>query len=132
MCLWLCFQINMADYTHIYLTDDGRVCSTGQHRPGFPRVLYNTLLRVGYNGNAPIYHCQLSMAHSMNVCEASVTIPIEPSEPWSGSVISTEPDTTVEMTAHIALTYLSESRLTATAALPIALLLIWNQDNPMW
>jgi hypothetical protein len=36
------------------------------------------------------------------------------------------------MMAHVALTYLSESRLTATAALPITLLPIWNQANPIW
>jgi hypothetical protein len=34
--------------------------------------------------------------------------------------------------AHIALTSLCEDRLAATAALPIALLLIQNQENPVW
>jgi hypothetical protein len=66
------------------------------------------------------------------VCEASVMIPIDPSEPWMGSIIGSEPDTTVEMMEHTTLTYLSESRLTATAALPTALLPIWNQENPVW
>jgi hypothetical protein len=49
-----------------------------------------------------------------------------------GSVISREPDTTVEMMAHAALTHLSESHLIATAALPIELFLIWNQENSVW
>jgi hypothetical protein len=62
----------------------------------------------------------------VNVCEASVMIPIDLSESWSGSIISSEPDTTTEVLAHTALTYLSESQLTATAALPSTLLLIWN------
>jgi hypothetical protein len=51
-------------------------------------------------------------------------IPFDPTEPWSGSVIGNEPDTGVELMAHIALTSLCEDHLTATAALPIALLLI--------
>jgi hypothetical protein len=57
-------------------------------------------------------------------------IPFDPMEPWSASVIGNKPDTTVEMMAHTALTHLSESHLTTTAALPIALLPIQNQENP--
>jgi hypothetical protein len=49
-----------------------------------------------------------------------------------GSVICSEPDTGIEMMVHIALTSLCEDRLTATTALPIALLLIQNQENPVW
>jgi hypothetical protein len=59
-------------------------------------------------------------------------IPLDSTEPWSGSVISSEPDTSVELMAHIALTSLCEDRLVVTAALPITLLLIWNQENPIW
>jgi hypothetical protein len=59
-------------------------------------------------------------------------IPFNPTEPWSGSVIGSEPNTDVEMMAHIALTSLCEDRLTATTAQPIMLLLIWNQKNPIW
>jgi hypothetical protein len=49
-------------------------------------------------------------------------IPFNPTEPWSGSVISSVPDTGIELMAHIALTSLSEDHLAATATLPIALL----------
>jgi hypothetical protein len=66
------------------------------------------------------------MAHGMDQCEANVMIPFDPTEPWSGCVIGSEPDTGVELMAHIALTSLCEDQLTATAALPIVLLLIWN------
>jgi hypothetical protein len=55
-----------------------------------------------------------------------VTIPFDPTEPWSGSIIGSEPDTSVKLMAHITLTSLCEDRLTATAALPIALLPIRN------
>jgi hypothetical protein len=72
------------------------------------------------------------MAHNVELCDYSVTIPIDPLEPWSGSVIASEPNTAIETMAHTALTYLSESRLTGTAALPNALHLIWHQENPIW
>jgi hypothetical protein len=72
------------------------------------------------------------MAHGLDRCEVSVMIPFDPMEPWSGSVIDSEPDTGVEMMAHITLTSLCEDRLVATVALPIALLLIRNQENPIW
>jgi hypothetical protein len=68
----------------------------------------------------------------MDRCEVSVTIPVDPARPWSGSIIGGEPGTNIEMMAHIALTSLCVDRLTATAALPIALLSIQNQENPIW
>jgi hypothetical protein len=89
-------------------------------------VLYDTLIRLGYDGDAPVYRFLLSIAHGLDMCEVSVTIPFIPTELWSGFVNGSEPDTNVEMMAHIALTSLCEDRLTATAALPIALLLIQN------
>jgi hypothetical protein len=65
-------------------------------------------------------------------CEVSMTIPLDPVHPRSGSIIGSEPDTGVEMMANIALTSLCEDRLTATVALPIVLLPIQNQENPVW
>jgi hypothetical protein len=59
-------------------------------------------------------------------------IPFDPAELWSGSVISREPNTGVEMMAHISLTSLCKDHPAATAALPIALLPIWIQENPVW
>jgi hypothetical protein len=61
-----------------------------------------------------------------------VTIPFDPTKPWSGSVIGRKPDTGIEMMAHITLTYLCEDRLTATIALNIVLPLIQNLENPVW
>jgi hypothetical protein len=61
-----------------------------------------------------------------------VTITFNPVEPWSGSVIGSEPDTGIEMMAYITLTSLCEDCLTATAALPIMLLLIRDQENLVW
>jgi hypothetical protein len=116
------FQMELNDYPHFDLTEDGRLCSTGQHCPGFPRLLYDALIRLGYDGDAPVYRCRLSRVHDLDRCEVSVTIPFNPVRPWSGSIIDSEPDTGIEMMAHIALISLCEDHLTATAALPIALL----------
>jgi hypothetical protein len=120
------FQMELNDYPHFNLAEDGRLCSMGQHCPGFPRVLYDALIRLGYDGDAPVYRCRRSTAHGMDQCEVSVMIPFDPTESWSGSIISSEPDTADELMAHIALTSLCEDRLATTAALPIALLLIQN------
>jgi hypothetical protein len=51
------FQMELNDYPHFDLTEDGRLCSTGQHCPRFPRVLYDALIHFGYDGDAPVYHC---------------------------------------------------------------------------
>jgi hypothetical protein len=124
--------MELNDYPHFDLAEDGRLCSMGQHCPGFPRVLYDALIRLGYDGDATVYRCRLSMAHGMNRCEVSVMIPFDPTEPWLGSVMGSEPDTGVELMAHIALTSLCEDHLATTAELPIALLPIQNQENPVW
>jgi hypothetical protein len=68
----------------------------------------------------------------MDQCEVSTMIPFDPTEPWSGSIISSEPNTGVELMVHIALTSLCEDHLGTTAALPIALLPIWDLENPVW
>jgi hypothetical protein len=122
--------MNMDDYLHIFLTEDGRLCSMGQHCPGFPRVLYDTLLCLSYDGKVPIYCCRLSMVDGLDMCETSMAIPLNPMEPWMGTFFSNKPDTTVEQMAHITLTSLCESHLAATATMPIALFLIQNQENP--
>jgi hypothetical protein len=53
-------------------------------------------------------------------------VPFDPTESWSGSIIG------IEMMAHIALTSLCKDRLATTAALPMVLLPIQNQENPVW
>jgi hypothetical protein len=126
------FQMELNDYPHFDLAEDRRLCSTGQHCPGFLRLLYDALIRLGYDGDAPVYHCRLSRVHDLDRCEVSVTIPFDPARPWSGSVIDSEPDTGIEMMAHIALTSLCEVHLTATTALPIALLPIRDRENTVW
>jgi hypothetical protein len=61
-----------------------------------------------------------------------VVIPLNPTEPWMTTVIGIELDETVEQTAQVALTSLCETRLTDTAAMPIVLFPICNQEDPVW
>jgi hypothetical protein len=95
-------------------------------------ALHRVSESLGYDGDALVYRCRLSMAHGLDRCEVSVMIPFDLMEPWSGSIIGGEPNTGVEMMAHIALTSLCEDHLAATAALPIPFLLIQNQENLVW
>jgi hypothetical protein len=116
--------MNMDNYPHVTIAADGSLCSTGQHHPGFPLVLYD--------GDAPIYIDCMSMAHGQDKCEVNVVIPLNPMEPWMTTVIGVELDETIEQTAQVALTSLCETRLANTAAMPIALFPIRNQEDPMW
>jgi hypothetical protein len=60
------FQMELNDYSHFDLAEDGRLCSTGQHCLGFPIVLYDALIHLGYDGDALVYRCRLSMAYGMD------------------------------------------------------------------
>jgi hypothetical protein len=92
----LCFQMNMDNYPHVTITEDGSLCSTGQHRPGFPRMLYNTLLHLGHNEDVPVYRGCMSKAHSQDSCEVNVTLPLSPTEPWGMTIVGIEWDKTIE------------------------------------
>jgi hypothetical protein len=94
-------------------------------------VLYDALLHLGNNKDVPIYRCRLSMANSLDVCEASVMIPVDPTEPWTGTDIGSKPDTTVEQTTQVTLTSLCESCLSTTTQIPITLFRTQNQENPV-
>jgi hypothetical protein len=124
--------MNMDNYPHVTITEDVSLCSTGQHRPGFPRVLYDALRLLGYNGDAPVYRGHMSMTHGQDKCEVNVVIPLNPTEPWMATVIGVELDETVEQTAQVTLTSLCESSLVDTAAMPITLFPIRNQKDPVW
>jgi hypothetical protein len=124
--------MNMDNYPHVTITEDGSLCSTGQHRPGFPRVMYDTLRQLGYNRDAPVYRGRMSMAHGQDKCEVNVVIPLNPTKPWMVTVIGVELDETVEQTTQVALTSLCETRLADTTAMPIALFPIRNQEDPVW
>jgi hypothetical protein len=124
--------MNMDNYPHVTIAEDGSLCSTGQHRPGFPRVLYDALRQLGYNGDAPVYRGCISMAHGQDKCEVNVVIPLNLTESWMATVIGVELDETVEQMTQVALTSLCESRLADTAVIPIALFLICNQEDHVW
>jgi hypothetical protein len=104
----------------------------GQHRPRFPRVLYDALLHLRYNGDIPVYRARMSMAHSTEQCEVSVMIPLNSMEPWMATIIDVELDDIVEQTTQVARTSLCGSRLGDTAAMPIALFPVHYQGDPVW
>jgi hypothetical protein len=126
---WLCFHMNMDNYPHVTIAS---LCSTGQHRPGFPRVLYDALRQLGYNGDVPVHRGRMCMAHGQDKCEVNMVIPLYLTEPWMTTVIGVKLDETFERTAQVVLTSLCESRVTDTAAMPIALFLIRNEEDPVW
>jgi hypothetical protein len=95
-------------------------------------MLYDALRQLAYNGDAPIYRGRMSMAHGQDKCEVNVVIPLNSMEPWIETVIGVKLDETVEQTAQVALTSLCETRLADTAAMPIALFPIHNQEDPVW
>jgi hypothetical protein len=95
-------------------------------------VLYDALRQLGYNGDAPVYHSRMSMAHGQDKCKVNVVIPLNPTEPWMVTIIGIELDEAVEQTAEVALTSLCESCLADTATMPITLFLIYNQEDPVW
>jgi hypothetical protein len=124
--------MNMDNYPHITITEDGSLCSTGQHRLGFPHMLYDALLHLSHNGDIPVYRGRMSKPHGQDRCEVSVTLPLSSTEPWGTTVVFVELDETVEQAAHIALTALCETRLDDTVMMPIALFPIREQEEPMW
>jgi hypothetical protein len=124
--------MDMSDYPHVTIAEDGRLCSTDQHRPGFPRVLYDTLLHLDYNDDILVYRARMSVTHSMEQCEISVTILINLEEPWTTTIITIELDDTIDQMTHFALASLCGSRFADTAAMPIALFPFRYQGDPMW
>jgi hypothetical protein len=59
---------------------------------GVPRVLCDTLLHLGYNRDVPVYRGLMSRAHGLDRCKVSMMIPLNPVEPWMGTVIGVELD----------------------------------------
>jgi hypothetical protein len=69
------------DYPHFYLIEDGRLCSTSLHCPGFLRVLYDALIRLGYYGDALVYRCRMSRVQDLDRYKVSMTMPLDSAHP---------------------------------------------------
>jgi hypothetical protein len=95
-------------------------------------VLYDALLHNGYNGDVPVYHARMSMAHGLDQCEVSMSIPLNPTEPWMATIIGVELEETVEQTTQVGLTSLCGSCLADIAVMRIALILTCYQADPTW
>jgi hypothetical protein len=113
--------MDMSKYPHVTIVKDGRMCAMGQHRPGFPRMLYDALLHLRYNGDVLVFCARLSTLHSLEQCKVSMMIPINPEDPWTTTITSIKLYDTVDQTAEVALASLCGSRLVDTAATPITL-----------
>jgi hypothetical protein len=94
--------------------------------------LYDALRQLAYNGDVPVYHGRMSVAHDQDKCEVNMVIPHNPMEPWMATVIGVELDETIEQTTQIALTSLCETYLTDTVVMPIVLFPIRNQEDLVW
>jgi hypothetical protein len=68
----------------------------------------------------------------MDQCEVSVTIPLNPVEPWMATIIGVEQDDTIEQTALVALSSLCGSRLVDTTVIPIVLFEVHYRGDPVW
>jgi hypothetical protein len=82
---------------------------------------YTTHSSLGYNGDMSVFRAHLSMLHSLEQSEVSMTIPINSEDPWMTTIISIELDDTVDHMAQVALASLCGSRLVDTAVTPIIL-----------
>jgi hypothetical protein len=77
----------MDDYAHCTLREDSWFCTTGQHRPGFPWLLLDNLVHIGYDGSILEYLCQPFQKHNLPCCEVQVEIPVAPEAPWTRTII---------------------------------------------
>jgi hypothetical protein len=62
----------------------------------FLQVLYDALLCLGYDGEVATSCGRLSMVDGLDICETSMTIPLSLADPWTGIIVGSEPDTTIE------------------------------------
>jgi hypothetical protein len=122
--------LQMDDYAHCTLKEDCSLHTTGYHHPGFPRLLLDTLVRIGYDGPIPDYCCRPYQKHGLRCCEVQVEIPVNPEAPFTGTVIGGDLDKVVERMAHLALTTMCEQRLPEMVGLAILLYLIRDQAKP--
>jgi hypothetical protein len=89
-------------------------------------VLLCALIRLGYDGPIPVYHCRPFQAHGMNCCEVRVEIPFDPMVPWTRAIVESKVDDAVKKITHMALTSMCERSLAATTDMMITLFPIYN------
>jgi hypothetical protein len=101
----------MGDY--LYCTfENGCLRTRGLHHHGFPLLLWDALVQIGYGYRAPEYYGQLHEEHGLQRCEVYVNIlshPVFPDgSPWSTWAIGADMDDAMERAAHMALAALCE------------------------
>jgi hypothetical protein len=81
------------------------------HRPVLPGVPASAIRRTppSWLQRGSSYRCLLSMVDGLDMCEASMIIPLNHTEPWTRTIFGNALDTTIEQMTHVALTSLFES-----------------------
>jgi hypothetical protein len=114
----------MGDYSYCTF-ENGRLRMRSLHHHGFPLLLRNALVQIGYEDIAPEYYGRLYEEHGLHHCEVYVDIlshPVFPDgSPWSTWAIGADMDDAMEKAAHMALTALCSQNLAATVGTPISL-----------
>ena len=125
----------MDDYPYCELGDDGWLRTDGLHRQGFPMLLWDALLRFGYE-DAPIYRGRMYREHGLQRCEVHVDIPSNPVHSdwmeWSTWATGNDMEDTLERVAHLALTKFCERHFPDTAGTAIAMYPVHAQNDPAW
>jgi hypothetical protein len=114
----------MGDYSYC-TCKNGYLCMRGLHRHGFPLLLWDALVQIGYGDRAPEYYGQLYEEHGLQRCEVYVDIPSHPvfpdGSPWSTWAIGDNMDDAMEKAAHMTLISLCSQNLAANAGMLISL-----------
>ena len=102
--------MDLDDYPHCDLGDDGWLRTDGLHRPAFTQLLWDALVRFGYE-DAPTYRGRMYREYGLHRCEVHVDIPFNPAHPdwmaWSTWAIGSDMEDALKKVAHAALTEFS-------------------------
>jgi hypothetical protein len=125
----------MGDYSYCTF-ENSHLRMRGLHHHGFPLLLWDALMQIGYGDGAPEYYGRLFEEHRLQHCEVYVDIPSHPrfpdGSPWSTWAIGANMDDAMEKAAHIALTVLCSQNLATTVGTPISLYPIQDHSDLEW
>jgi hypothetical protein len=93
----------MGDYSYCSF-EDGRLCTWGLHHHGFPVLLWDALMQMGYGDTPPEYYGRHLEEHGLQCCKVYMDILSHPVFPdgssWSTWAIRAAMSDAMEMAAH--------------------------------
>jgi hypothetical protein len=129
------FLYEMGDYLYCTFKND-RLRTRGLHRYGFPLLLFDALVQIGYGDKAPEYYGRLYEEHVLQHCEVYVDILSHPvfsnGSLWSTWAIRANMDDAMEKAAHMSLTAMCSQHLIATTGMPISLYPVQDHSDQEW